>query len=432
MEKFTIVLPTENGESEVKKTSDIESKAKTERKLRKVNDNRNPAAEENTLLPDTIVDDNDEGDHNQGVKLLLILGVILVLALIGMRIFMKYTDSDVRSSFDREDSVESKYMSYKGNLLRYSTDGVFYTDMNGKLIWNYTYDMANPTAQINGSNILVFDKKGNEANFLNENGLISSVKTQMPIIDGAASKGNLFAILLQENNVSYVRLYDNYGELVAEGEIHPQNGGFPISVSLSSDGSRMALALINLNAGNINTTIDIYDYGKVGKDKKNNIIATYSYGNMLIPRVCFVSGDRLVAFGDQEIVIYNNNDQCTVEKEIFPEDEIRSLFYNDTHFGYVYEAVSAEGQLVNRLNIYNYLGFKNISVDIDEQYDDIYMMDNNEIVLTDAHNVSIYNIFGTNRFRQRFDANIYKVMPGSMKSRYYLIEEKYTEEISIK
>lgn len=418
MEKFTIELPTE------------ENNEPKQKKITKANNS--PAAVENSLLPDTIIEDNDEGDHSLGIKLLIIIAVLLIVGLFCMRIFMTYSTSDVRMSYEREDSVESKYLNYLGKLLRYSTDGIFYTGMEGSLIWNYTYDMTNPSAEINGENILVFDKKGNEADFLNKNGLITTVKTQMPIIDGSVSAKNYFAILLQENNVSYVRLYDNYGELVAEGEIHPENGGFPISIAISSDGKRLAIAVINLNAGNINTTIDVYDYSETGKVKANNNIASYSYGNMLMPDISYVKDDKLIAFGDGAIVVFENDEKCSIEKEIYVNDEIKAVFYNREHYGYVYETVNEEGSLVNRMDVYNYYGFKNMSVDLTESYDKVYLMDNNEVVVSDSHIVSIYNQFGVNRFKQRFDPIIYKVMPGTMSSRYYLIEERFTEEISIK
>lgn len=433
MEKFTIVLPTEDGEeiendNILKLTPRDQQEEPIQKKQRNFN---SPAAEDNSLLPDTIVDDNEE-DHHLGVKLLIIIGILLVLGLIGMRILMKYTDSDIRMSYDREDSVESKYVYYNDNLLRYNTDGIFYTTMNGDLIWNSTYDMTNPSIKTKSKNILVFDKKGNDIVFLNDNGLVKSVKTEMPIIDGAVSASNTFAILLQENNVSYIRLYDMYGDLVAEGEIHPENGGFPVSISLSENGSRMALSLINLNVGKINSTIEIYDYSKAGKEQSNNIIATYSYGNMIIPEISFIKNDKLIAFGDKVLILIGNDSKCSIEKEIYADNSIRSIFYNNDHFGYIYEAVSKEGKLIDRMDVYNPNGYRNMSVDLDDSYDDVYIMSNNEIVLQDSHNISVYNIYGVNRFKKRFDANIYKVMPGSMSSRYYLVEETYTEEISIK
>ena len=75
---------------------------------------------------------------------------VFVLALIftGIGLYMalrQYTDYDIRSSVERADTKATKFEAFQGNILKYSNDGALYTDHNNEMIWNQTFEMAEPT-----------------------------------------------------------------------------------------------------------------------------------------------------------------------------------------------------------------------------------------------------------------------------------------------
>ena len=374
-------------------------------------------------------------DYNPPRKRFIIIPLIIlfvVVALVVINVITTYSDYDLENSWERKDAAESQYVPIKNNLLKYSTDGVFYTTYSGGLIWNYTYDMTNPSIDTCNNYIVIYDKKGNEIDVFSTSGFVTTIHTNTPIMDAQISNHGTVAALLQENNTSYLQMYDTMGTILAAGEIHPENSGYPVSIALSSNGTRLMVSIINLNEGNINSNVVFYDFSSAGKQEVDNIVASYSYLNMVIPKVDYLEGDKAVAFGDNEIILYNNNSKATVLKELFLSDQIKSVCYNDSYIGYVTEELNDEGEETNNLTIYNLFGFKCCSKEIDDSYEDIQIMSNDEVALISGEKLAIYNMQGFKKFSYSFDENIYCVIPGRTLHKYYLVTENSTDEIHLK
>ena len=361
-----------------------------------------------------------------------ILVLIVILCAVIYNIVCLYTDFETVNSWERSDSSNTSYESFNNNLIKYNQDGIFYCSYNGTSIWNYGYDMASPQIKISGNYLIVYDKKGVELDIFNTEGYIKSISTTLPIYDADVADKGTVAIILEENDTSYIQLYDTSATLLASGEIHPENTGYPISMAISSEGTKLALSVLNINDGNIKSNIIIYDFSNNGRKQEDNIVASYSYVDMLVPRIDFVKDDKIIAFGDDEIIIYNNNFSATVEKEIYFTQEIKSLFYNNSYFGYVTDVTTEDGQVKSQLNIYNLYGFQCTKKIIDTSYEEINILSNNELILKNGKDVTLYNIYGFKNFEYTFDNNIYEIIPGATNHRYYIIEENATEEIKLR
>lgn len=363
---------------------------------------------------------------------LVILLILSIVAVIVIRIISTYDDYEEIKTWERVDTGESTYSSFQGNILKYSGDGVFYTAYDGSLIWNYTYDMTNPAIDTCGNYIIAFDKKGSEVDIFSTKGFVNQISTNIPVVDARVAGQGTVALLLQENNTSYIQMYDKTGALLVSGEIHPENRGFPVSMALSSDATKLLLSIINVNGGDITSELVFYDFTDKGKEEVDNIVATYTYIGTLIPKIEFVNKDKAIAFADKKIIVFNNNLRATVAKEINVSEEMKSIFYNNTHFGYVCEEVLEDGTVVNQLNVYNLYGLKTTTKEINESFTEISLMDNNEVLISDGNNITIYNLQGFEKFKYTFDEKVYSVIPGATSRRYYLIEESRTEEIGLK
>lgn len=377
------------------------------------------------------VDENYQPPRKRFLFLALLI-LIVIVAIFVIRIFSTYEDYDAEKTWERSDSAECSYSSFNGNLLKYSPDGVSCTSYDGSLIWNYTYDMVNPNIDICQDYVVVYDKKGNEVDIFSTKGFIQSITTNTPVVEARVAKQGTIAILLQENNISYIQMYDKDAKLLVSGEIHPENKGFPISLALSSDATRLLLSVVNVNSGDLSSELVFYDFTDEGKEEEDNIVASYTYVNTLIPKVDYVKNDKAIAFCDSKIIIFNNNLKATVAKEIEVEGEMKSIFLNDTHFGYISESETENGEIVNILNVYNLYGFRWISKEITQSYDKVEILDNDDIFIRNDDDVIIYNLQGIAKFKYTFDETVYEAIPGSSSRRYYLIEENKTEEIYIK
>lgn len=54
---------------------------------------------------------------------------------------------------------------------------------------------------------------------------------------------------------------------------------------------------LDVKDGNVKTTISFYDFSNKGKDEIDNIVATYSFSDQIIPQIAYVDGDKAIAFG---------------------------------------------------------------------------------------------------------------------------------------
>ena len=385
-------------------------------------------------VPKEIEEQDEKSGHRRrrGILIVLILLLFVVIALAVIRIITCYSDFEVQNSWARQDSAESKYISFKNNLLKYSSDGVFYTKYDGTLIWNYTYDMISPVIDSCQDYAVIYDKNGNVVELFSSTGHINTIKTTAPVVCAQiASKGTV-AILLEEKGTTYIQMYDSGGTNLAAGEMHPINGNYPIAIALSDDATRLLLSSINITGGVVSSVLTFYDFTDAGKQEQDNIIATYTYEDLLIPEVDYVKGGRALAIGDNKILIFNNNSTATLSKEIELSESMKSVFHNDSYIGYVSEVTNEDGELVNQLSVYNWYGFRCTSAEIDVSYSVIELLSNNEVLFNDSGDIAIYNLHGFKKFSYSFEGNVYKIIPGTNSRRYIVVEENKTEEIHLR
>ena len=387
--------------------------------------------EEDEIFTEDPIDDDYEPPKKRYFFILFLI-LIAVVSITIIKIVTTYDDYEVEKTWERQDSAESYYLSYNNNLIKYSADGIFYTGFDGSLIWNYTYDMTNPNVDVCGDYIVAYDKKGTEVDIFSTKGFVKSISTTTPVMEAKVASQGTVALLLQENTTSYIQMYDRSGALLVSGEIHPENSGFPVSMALSSDATRLLLSIINVDNGEVSSDLVFYDFTSEGKKEEDNIVATYQYIGALIPKVDYVKNDKAIAFSDSRIIVFNNNLKATVAKDISVTTPMKSIFYNDTHFGYICETALESGEVVNELNVYNLYGFQCVSKAIDNSYESVTLLDNNKICIKNENEIALYNLQGFERFNYTFEESVYEVIPGTTSRRYYVIQKNKTEEIYIK
>ena len=362
----------------------------------------------------------------------ILIGAVLVLAVILIHNLRQYKDYTEKSAIQRGDATETEYLGFQGNLLKYSRDGAFYTKYSGELIWNYTYEMADPQIDVCDSYILIYDRKGTQIAILTNTGFKQSIKTSMPIVDANIASQGTVAVLMQEEDTGYVQLFNDKGELLASGELHMDNNGYPLSLDISQSGEKMVVSQLDLNGGDVKTTIAFYNFGKEGKDKIDNIVANYSFSNQIFPQVEFLENGKTVAFGDKEIVIFEDNAKASISKEIFVDGQIKSVFCNGKYFGTICDVTDDEGKLNHLLNVYSGNGFPRSERKVSGNYSRVEMLPNNEVFLSDGEKVNIYTLYGVKKFAYTFDSGIYKIIPGDSAKRYYLVLDNRIADVRIK
>lgn len=358
------------------------------------------------------------------IVLLVVTGLGLIMA------FRHYENYDVRSSVERSDTEATRFTEFYGNILKYSNDGAFYTDTVNELIWNQTYEMSDPQIDICEDYLVIYDKGGTKIYILTAAGLKGSIETTMQIRQVCVASQGTVAVLMKKEKASYLALYDKEGNNLAEGEIHGEKGGYPIAIAFSHDAIKLAVSMLDINDGNVKTTVAFYNYGSVGQNEIDNCVGAISFADMVIPELEYVSNDKMIAFGDCEIAIFEGTQKPQLATEIPLEVQAKSIFYNENYFGIV---SSNEGETVsNHLAVYDMRGSLALEKDFTQEYDEIEFLSNNEICVRSENVCDIYTIRGVYKFHHEFDQTLHYILPGGAGLNYTLVLGDATEKVRLK
>ena len=357
-----------------------------------------------------------------------VLLVGLVVGYILYRTFVTFEEFEVSSSFEQMDAEQTVYADFNGNLLAYGRDGAFYTDYEGNLIWNETYEMTNPQIKMCEGKLLLYDKTGSRLFVESVTGNEGKISTNLPIVDADVAKNGNVVVLMQNKDTGYLNLYNSDGDLLASGEVHTKKTGYPLSVAISSEGDRLVMSLANLTDGDVKSTVLFYDFGVAGDEKADHIVGKFSYSNMIIPEVDFVAKDEVIAFGDSEIVVFHGDKEPKIKKELFVSSEMKSIFHNDNYFGMI--TTNDDGK--NTLSLYTMSMNRRFEKEIDALYTKADITKANEVLLTDGENVSLYTKLGVNKFSHKFSNGILEMIPWESYRTYIVIEKGKIERIRLK
>lgn len=367
------------------------------------------------------------------LRLAVILTFITIITVAGIGLFMTmrhYEDFDILSSLERSDTEATHFVEFNGNVLKYSNDGAFYTDTSNELIWNQTFQMSNPQIDICQGYLAVYDKKGTMIYILTPDGLQGSIETAMPITQVCIAAQGTIAVLMQKDSAGYLALYDKKGDNLAEGAIHGEKGGYPIAIALSQDAIKLAVSILDINDGNLKSTVAFYNYGSVGQNVSDNLVGANSISDMVIPELEFTSNDSMVAFGDSKILLFEGTQKPQMIGEVPIEKQAKAVFHNENYIGIVFS--NEDEAVTHHLLVYDLKGKLVIEKDFDLDYTSIEFLSNNEICIMSENACDIYSIKGIYKFHYEFKQNLYKVIPGGMGLNYTFILRDATEKVRLK
>jgi hypothetical protein len=208
-------------------------------------------------------------------------------------------------------------------------------------------------------------------------------------------------------------------------------GGFPLAIALSPNGDRLMVSLAGLTKKGIGTTINFYSFGKAGKDKIDNMVASYEYPGTLIPDIDYFDSGRAVAIGTDKIMLYSSAEKPDVLKTIKPEIEMKSVFHNEGYVGYICSKKQEDGKLKETAEVYSQRGFHRYSKTLTSEYSKAELLPTNELLLENGTNVTLVTIFGTTRFSANLKQSFSDFIPITKNHRFYVIYSEKIDEIKL-
>lgn len=361
---------------------------------------------------------------------ILLLVAFLVLTVKIILILRTYDTYEVTNTTEKSSGVTTQYEMFGSYLLEYSNDGVFCIGKNNEVMWGQSFEMMSPKVVSYGDYLVVYDSGGTQIFIITDGGLQKKIETSLPIQTVCLAEQGTIAVLMKENMVSQIKLFDKKGNELANGKFYGDKGGFPIDIALSRDGTKLAIDMLDVSAGGVNTTISFYNFGSVGQSEIDNNVGTYTLEGILVPEIDYVSNSRMIGIGTGKILVFEGSQKPELAREIVIEEEILSCFHNDRYIGIVYDNVDEEE--LWHIKVMDMRGNAVMENDTSIAYNDIEFLSNNEICVTNASECQIFTTYGIKKFSYTFDNELYKIFSGNTEQNYTFIFKDTVEEVKLK
>lgn len=376
--------------------------------------------------------------HRAGIGVKGLLGVALVVGIVfGMwswSQYKTYTTYEVLSSIQRTDTLNTRYAEYNGKILKYSRDGISCVNLQNEAVWSQTYNMQMPILDVCGNSVVVADMQGNEVYIFNEEGFQTQITTLLPIQQVSISAQGVTALLLSDSSASWIYLYDREGTNLTESQCRLNETGQPLSIGISSDGAKLAVSYLQIQDGTANSCIVFYNFGPVGGNFVDKIVASKIYENTIIPKVKYLGDSICAAVSDKGIVYYEGKEIPEETAVVEETGEIQSIFFGSDRVGLVTEGTEvAEGEESTRyvVHLYDVSGNQILNQGTNLAYSQAKMSGKN-LILFNENECEIYSEQGILRYAGNFDGAIADVYKSSGFRKYIFVFSDHTEEVKLK
>ena len=343
-------------------------------------------------------------------KLTIVYRVLLVAAALGAALALVvvqakrhiYTGYDTLSSVNRETSSDAIDVRLKNGILTYSKDGAHCTDAKGNVKWNQTYVIQDVKLATCGSVAAIGSYNGREIYVQNTEKQLGTITTTMPI---------------RNITVAYT------------GQAHMNDGGYPISISLSPSGELLAVSYLYVDAGVVKSNVVFYNFGPVGANQSDYMVSAYTYSDLVVPKVQFMNNDTAFAAGDSRLMIFSGSQKPVTIGEYLYDDEIQSVFYSEKYVGLVFLSDQAETKY--RMDVYNASAVKVGSYYFDVDYTDIFFEEDAMVIYNESE-CQIFTTEGVEKYRGNFGKSVRLMLPAGGSYKYYLVTDNTIDTIQLK
>ena len=344
--------------------------------------------------------------RGQALKLLII--IVLIVGVAGV-VYYRWKNSSYSSyvellSTPKVTASGSTHENHNGNVLTYSKDGISSMDAKGNIVWNETYQMQNPMVKVNGD-------------------------TNLPIRDMAVSKDGIVAVVLEDNELMRIHVYDPLGTELVKSECRMQQNGYPVAIALSDDGTVMGVSYLYVDSGTIKSTVAFYNFSGVGQSSIDRLVSSWEYPDTIIPYLGFFGKEEVFAVGNGRISFFGGEEKPVSTADRLLNEEIRSVYTGEDHIGLLY--LDTTGAALYRLDVYDSSGQLILSQSIDMEFQDI-LIGKNDLLVYDETTCVMYGLNGTEKYRGTFGKNVNRIIPAGKSNKFLLITSNSIDTIELR
>ena len=370
--------------------------------------------------------------HRRRMASLMVVFFFVAIGLVVcVKIFLDhrvYENYEVTNTIEMGDVAKCKFYRYGEGVLRYSNDGISYM-IGDNTVWNQAFEMKQPIVDVCREYMAIADLEGTGVYIYDVSGRQGEIQTDYPIIALEVSRQGVVAVITKSDVANVIEVYAKDGTNIAKGQTVLSGDGTPVCLSISEDGTKLAVSYVYLSDGQAQTRVVFYNYSEVGKNEAGRIMGGFDYEGSLVSRVEFVTNDVVVSYADDGITIYNMEERPSVKKEIKIEKEIESVFYSDQYVGVALKDESTLNR--HTLHVYDLSGRKVLDTAVEFPYREIQIQ-KDIVVLNNSEEMYMLTMSGVKKFQGKIEEGIVKVIPLSLENRFLIITNQNGEEIKLK
>lgn len=368
------------------------------------------------------------------------IAVVLTVVLVAASLFIAFWNRTFNSYEEltwtqNTEGNGTQYAVYLDGYLKYSKDGISYMNQKESLIWTEAYTMDKPVIAVSEQYAAVADMEGNAVYLYDKSGKVGGYSMSYPVKKIMVAEQGVFCVVLDGDDVNYIRLYDKDGEMLAEIKTQIEINGYPMSVALSPDGSRLVASYYRVDGIDSQNILSFYNFGEGGKGQSGPLIGTYQFDNMLIPKIVFTGDDTVYVVGDSKMLVYNVESKPKQLKEIVYPADIINVFSNEKYVGFTcenpVESVEAEEASPYEIYIYNKNGRLKKHFGVEKVYETVQIIDNVIVGYTGTV-CSMVRTNGTEAFSYDMGRNISSVLPTSSRTEFLVVYSEGSARIRLK
>ena len=224
-------------------------------------------------------------------------------------------------------------------------------------------------------------------------------------------------------------LYDKNGTVLSEIETVVARDGFPLSLALSEDGTKLITSYMKVEGDEPVSSVTFYNFGEVGKNETDNYVSGYDYLNTIIPYVQFMDNDSAFGVSDDRIVFFSGGERPVNVSSALLDEEVQSIYYSDKYVGLVFR--NQTGESAYRLDVYNDNGNKIHSELFDLEYTDI-VFNKDQIIIYSDQECSICNMKGVDKFTGSFGGDTALIIPTASVDKYVTVTMDSIDNVELK
>ncbi len=386
---------------------------------------REPAEERELTFEERLARNRRRRRILQGVIAALVLCVAL-----GFYIYNRthtFNDYVISKSIENSMTSGTQYEAVGKYLYRYNSDGVSCVTRKNEVKWSITYSMQAPIVDVCGTTMVIAEQQGTQVYVVNEDGLLGNFTCLLPILKVRVSNQGVVAVVLQDDDVTWIRLYDAEGNSIANDKTTISDSGYPLDVDLSPSGEKMVVSYLGIDEGVMTSNVVFYDFGSDGDSDSDHEISRETFAGSAVPQVYFTDNSTAVAVADDGFAVFGGSSWAKTAEQDFDE-EIVSCFYDEDTIGFLFSDTT--GEYSYRMELYNYRGKQKKSVGVDADFDEIRIQ-NGQILMTTSSSITVYTKKGALRFSSAYEKEIVDIFYNKEFRRYLVITGDSFDRIRI-